>query len=63
MEGGELAEGEKNENVVFEFRLIPAHDMRDAFLLSRWTSPGRARLALIFGHYGHASARNCGRRT
>lgn len=55
MEGRELAEGEKNENVVLKFRLIPAHDMRGIFLWSRWTSPGRARLALICGHYGRAA--------
>ena len=39
MEGRELAEGEKDENVVLEFRPNPAHDMLVACLWSRWSAP------------------------
>jgi hypothetical protein len=40
MEGRELAEGEKDENLVLKFRPTPARDMPVAFLWSRWTSSG-----------------------
>ena len=40
MEGRQLAEGEKDENVVLEFRPNPAHDMLVACLWSRWSAPG-----------------------
>lgn len=44
MEGRELAEGEKDENVVLEFRPNPAHDMLVACLWSRWSAPGEPDL-------------------
>ncbi|MEA3085857.1 MAG: hypothetical protein QOC89_3554 [Paraburkholderia sp.] len=44
MEGRELAEGEKDENVVLEFRPNPAHDMLVACLWSRWSAPGESDL-------------------
>jgi len=39
MEGREIAEGEKDENVVLEFQPNPAHDMLVACLWSRWSAP------------------------
>jgi putative SOS response-associated peptidase YedK len=44
MEGRELAPGEKEENVVLEFRPRPARDMFIACLWSRWTGPGEPEL-------------------
>ncbi|OAJ62769.1 hypothetical protein A6V36_20575 [Paraburkholderia ginsengiterrae] len=44
MEGLELAEGEKDENVVLEFKPNPAHDMLVACLWSRWSAPGEPDL-------------------
>lgn len=44
MEGRELAEGDKDENVVLEFRPTPAHDMLVACLWSRWSGPGEPDL-------------------
>jgi len=44
MEGRELAEGEKDENVVLEFKPNPAHDMLVACLWSRWSAPGEQDL-------------------
>lgn len=44
MEGRELAEGEKAENVILEFHPIPAHDMLIACLWSRWSAPGEPDL-------------------
>jgi hypothetical protein len=44
MDGRELAEGEKAENVILEFKPNPAHDMLVACLWSRWTSPGEPDL-------------------
>lgn len=43
-EGRELAGGEKDENVVLEFRPNPAHDMLVACLWSRWSAPGEPDL-------------------
>src|SRR5258705_10100339 len=44
MEGRELDEGEKDENVVLEFKPHPPHDMVVACLWSRWSSPGEPDL-------------------
>ncbi|WP_341313574.1 SOS response-associated peptidase family protein [Paraburkholderia sp. IMGN_8] len=44
MEGRDLAEGERDENVVLEFRPNPAHDMLVACLWSRWSAPGEPDL-------------------
>jgi putative SOS response-associated peptidase YedK len=44
MEGRQLAEGEKDENVVLEFRPNPAHDMLVACLWSRWSGTGEPDL-------------------
>jgi putative SOS response-associated peptidase YedK len=44
MDGRELAEGEKDENVVLEFKPNPAHEMLVACLWSKWTSPGEPDL-------------------
>ncbi len=44
MEGRELAEGEKDENVILEFRPNPAHDMLVACLWSRWSGDGQPDL-------------------
>ena len=44
MEGRELADGEKDENVILEFRPDPAHDMLVACLWSRWSAPGESDL-------------------
>jgi putative SOS response-associated peptidase YedK len=44
MEGRELAEGEKDENVVLEFKPSPAHDMLVAYLWSPWSAPGEPDL-------------------
>ncbi|NPT58428.1 SOS response-associated peptidase family protein, partial [Paraburkholderia elongata] len=44
MEGRQLAEGEKDENVVLEFRPNPAHDMLVACLWSRWSALGEPDL-------------------
>ncbi|TDN59308.1 SOS response-associated peptidase family protein [Paraburkholderia sp. BL10I2N1] len=44
MEGRQLAEGEKDENVVLEFRPNPAHDMLVACLWSRWSGKGEPDL-------------------
>lgn len=40
----ELAPGEKEENLVLEFRPLPEQEMLVACLWSRWTSPGRPDL-------------------
>jgi putative SOS response-associated peptidase YedK len=44
MDGRELAEGEKAENVVLEFKPNPEHEMLVACLWSKWTSPGEPDL-------------------
>jgi putative SOS response-associated peptidase YedK len=44
MEGRKLAIGEKDENVVLEFRPNPAHDMLVACLWSRWSASGEPDL-------------------
>ncbi len=44
MEHRELAPGEKEENVVLEFRPQPRQDMRIACLWSRWTGAGETEL-------------------
>lgn len=44
MEGRHLAEGEKDENVVLEFRPDPAQDMLVACLWSRWSLNGEPDL-------------------
>ncbi|MGF6533257.1 putative SOS response-associated peptidase YedK [Paraburkholderia sp. GAS206C] len=44
MDGRELAEGEKAENVVLEFKPSPEHEMLVACLWSKWTSPGEPDL-------------------
>jgi putative SOS response-associated peptidase YedK len=44
MEGRQLAEGEKDENVVLEFRPEPAQDMLVACLWSRWSLAGEPDL-------------------
>ena len=44
MEGRQLAGGEKDENVVLEFRPNPAHDMLVACLWSRWSGKGEPDL-------------------
>jgi putative SOS response-associated peptidase YedK len=44
MEGRELKAGEKDENVVLEFRPNPAHDMLVACLWSYWESRGEPDL-------------------
>lgn len=44
MEGRELREGEKDENVVLTFRPTPARDVLVAFLWLRWTFPGKPDL-------------------
>jgi putative SOS response-associated peptidase YedK len=44
LEGRELAEGERDENVVLEFRPRPTQDMLVACLFSHWTAPGQPDL-------------------
>jgi putative SOS response-associated peptidase YedK len=44
MEGRELAAGEREENVILEFRPRPAQDMLIACLWSRWQAPGEPDL-------------------
>jgi putative SOS response-associated peptidase YedK len=44
MEGRELAAGEKEENVILEFRPRPTQDMLIACLWSRWRAPGEPDL-------------------
>jgi putative SOS response-associated peptidase YedK len=44
MEGRELAAGEKEENVILEFRPRPTQDMLVACLWSRWTETGEPDL-------------------
>lgn len=44
VEGRELAPGEKEENVILEFRPRPSQDMLVACLWSRWQSPGEPDL-------------------
>ncbi len=44
MEGRQLGDGEKDENVVLEFEPRPAHDMLVACLWSRWSAPGEPDL-------------------
>ncbi|HEY2396420.1 MAG TPA: SOS response-associated peptidase family protein [Rudaea sp.] len=44
MEGRELAPGEKEENVILEFRPRPTQDMLIACLWSRWSAPGQPDL-------------------
>jgi putative SOS response-associated peptidase YedK len=43
-EGRELAEGEKVENEVLQFRPRPEHDMLVACLWSKWSAPGEPDL-------------------
>jgi putative SOS response-associated peptidase YedK len=45
MEGRELAAGEKDENVVLEFKPTPTQDMLIACLWSRWEGPGEELLS------------------
>ena len=44
MEGRELAEGEKEENVVLEFKPDGLDEMWVACVWSRWTAPGQPSL-------------------
>ncbi|MBC8745346.1 MULTISPECIES: SOS response-associated peptidase family protein [Paraburkholderia] len=44
MEGRQLAEGEKDENLVLEFKPSPAHDMLVACLWSHWSGAGEPDL-------------------
>ena len=44
MEGRELAEGEKEENLILEFRPRPTQDMLIACLWSHWRAPGEPDL-------------------
>lgn len=44
LEGRALADGEKDQNVVLEFRPRPQHDMLVACLWSRWQTPGEPDL-------------------
>jgi len=44
LEGRELAPGEKEENVILEFRPRPTQDMLIACLWSKWQAPGEAEL-------------------
>ncbi|MFP3564060.1 SOS response-associated peptidase family protein [Paraburkholderia sp. SIMBA_030] len=44
MEGRDFDEGEKDENVVLEFKPNPPHDMLVACLWSRWSAPGEPDL-------------------
>jgi putative SOS response-associated peptidase YedK len=44
MEGRELAPGEKEENVILEFRPRPTQDMLIACLWSKWQAPGEPEL-------------------
>jgi putative SOS response-associated peptidase YedK len=44
MEGRELADGQKDENVILEFKPNPPHDMLVACLWSRWSAPGEPDL-------------------
>ncbi len=44
MKGRKLDEGEKDENVVLEFKPNPPHDMLVACLWSRWSAPGEPDL-------------------
>lgn len=44
LEGRELGEGEKEENVILEFRPTPQQDMLVACLWSHWKSPGEEDL-------------------
>lgn len=44
LEGRELARGEKEQNVVLEFRPTPTQDMLVACLWSRWQAPGESEL-------------------
>lgn len=44
MEGRELAPGEREENVILEFRPRPTQDMLIACLWSRWQAPGEPDL-------------------
>jgi hypothetical protein len=44
MEGRVLAEGEKNENIILEFKPNPSHDMLVACLWSRWSAQGEPDL-------------------
>ena len=44
MEGRDLADGEKEQNVILEFRPRPTQDMLIACLWSRWTAPGEPDL-------------------
>lgn len=44
MEGRELAAGEKEQNVVLEFRPTPTQDMLVACLWSKWSAPGEPDL-------------------
>jgi putative SOS response-associated peptidase YedK len=44
LEGRELADGERDENVILEFRPRPTQDMLIACLWSRWSAPGQPDL-------------------
>jgi putative SOS response-associated peptidase YedK len=44
MEHRELTPGEKEENVVLEFRPSPSQDMLVAWLWSKWEAPGESAL-------------------
>jgi len=44
MEGREVTAGEKDENVVLEFRPNPPHEMLVACLWSHWSGPGEPDL-------------------
>jgi len=44
LEGRELAPGEKEENVILEFRPRPTQDMLIACLWSKWQAPGESEL-------------------
>jgi len=44
MEGREVTAGEKDENVVLEFRPNPPHEMLVACLWSHWSGPGEPHL-------------------
>ena len=44
MEGRELDEGEKDENIVLEFKPNPPHDILVACLWSCWSAPGEPGL-------------------
>ena len=58
VEGRELAPGEKEENVMLEFRPRPVQDMLVACLWSRWSeAPGASRTAVVRGDHRRAAGR------